>query len=452
MKVRVKRTRYKAIRGAITFRIIISNICDIKNDGDVEACTDTTKIHEAAEEIYHRIMKFWLTADSAVKDKLIQSFNDMKEAIKDLPETDKAPTLGDLKIPTESSLGFPNLDFEIGRRYEDDKEIISIKFSPRTINVDIDRFLDTIKIGVIKVGLKYSVKIETESTGIDTWEPVNINFSDLASKLETVSNVNTNDAIDANLRPEFVFHANIEYVHEINVKHNHENENAEIAEVRNATDYFRKYVHDKLVGNPDYINSAIVLSDSLQYPEAFNDKEDGAETVEVIVGPESNTAPSTINRIIYEARKITEDIYTNIACTCGVSCDTSKINIAYPTNDLLTQSACVGFGRLVTMAYQTRHNKSVDDHARGECFERIHDSINTAYACGDNVIIIPNGFVRITDKKDDPYSDKKMDFLTNFIMATVFMNGGDFDYIPETLYIPDINEKEKQSWNNGWRF
>lgn len=278
---------------------------------------------------------------------------------------------------------------------------------------------------------------------------VDIKFSNLAPELETVSDVNTNDSINANSRPEFVFHANIGYVHEIDVKHNHENENAEIAEVRAATQYFRKYVHDRLVGNPDYINLAIVL---LRYPEVFDNIKGVTETVEVVVDPKSNTDPSTINRIIYEARKITEDTYTNISCACGVSCDTSKITLIYPTNDVLTQSACVGFGRLVTMAYQSRHNNSVDDHARGECFDRIHDSINTAYACGDNIIIIPNGFVRITDKKNNPYPDKKIDFLVNFIMAMVFMNGGDFDYIPETLYVPDINEKEKQSWNSGWRF
>ena len=83
MKVKVKRTKYKAIKGAITFRIIIANLCDAINDGDIEART-TTRVHEAADEIYQYILKFWLTADTIVKDRIRQSFNDMKEAVKDL--------------------------------------------------------------------------------------------------------------------------------------------------------------------------------------------------------------------------------------------------------------------------------------------------------------------------------------------------------------------------------
>lgn len=295
------------------------------------------------------------------------------------------------------------------------------------------------------------VKVNKHKAVKDTWEPVDIvpvdivdvKVSDPVPEPETVSDSNPNGGTDNNSRPDFIFKINMEY---------YNNKTGKRSAMRAATDYFRKYVHGKLVGNSDYINSAIVLSDSLQYPEVFDDRKDGTETVEVVVGPESNTDINFINRIIREATKTTQDEFPNIICNFSISCDKSKINIVYPTNDLLTQSACIGFGRLVTMSYQTRNNKSVDDHTRGECFKRIYDTIKYAYVCGHNVIIIPNGFIRITDKKDNPYSDKKIDFLANFIMAAVFMNGGDFDYIPETLYVPDINEKEKQSWNNGWRF
>ena len=70
---------------------------------------------------------------------------------------------------------------------------------------------------------------------------------------------------------------------------------------RKATEFIRSKIHNGLKGNSEYINSDIVLTDSLQYPSQYPTKDDKTEIVEVVMAPSILTTRTDIIYIISNA-------------------------------------------------------------------------------------------------------------------------------------------------------
>lgn len=457
MKVKVKR-KHKAEKGDVTFRIIITNLPDVINGGYIEART-ATKVHEAADEMYQQILKYWLTADTIIKDRIRQAFNDMKEVVKDAQKTNTV-----IENPSINGLAIPSLDFEINRCCDgdDDKEIISIKFSPRIINVDIDSFVDMLEVSAIKVGPKYSVKIEAESIGIDAWEPVDEKVSDIVPELEADQVNPENPEKDSDPEKEDVdskkselalvpvpehnllenhFHA--EYYFSARLYHEDKNAKFDYC-LTNALTYLKSSIYNKLTEDPtfacDYNNGYISAS-------FINDG------VELTLAPQSKVSVSTLHKMITDTIDMVEKRYSSILLVTSMEVNPKTIPVIYPTHDILTLSSCKAVSRLVTMLYQFRENKGIDDHSRGECFERIKEKIYTAYNYGHNVIMVNDIFIKITNKDDYRYTEgKQIDYMANLIMAVMIATGGNFKDSIYDFKIKDIDTVIKNGKKNGWRF
>lgn len=465
MKVKVKR-KHKAEKGDVTFRIIITNLRDVINGGYIEART-ATRVHEAADEMYQQILKYWLTADTIIKDRIRQAFNDMKEVVKDAQKTNTV-----IENPSINGLAIPSLEFEINRCCEGDgdKEIISTKFSPRKINVDKNSFLDSMKVAVIKTGLQYySVKIETESTGIDTWEPVDVKVSDLVpepevdqvepenpeknndpekedidskkSELALVPVPEHNPSVPERNLLENHFHA--EYY--FSVRLYHEDKNAKFDYyLTNALTYLKSSIYNKLTEDQTF---------SCDYKNGYISASFINDGVEITLAPQSKVSVSTLHKMITDTIDMVEKRYSSILLMTSMEVNPKTIPVIYPTHDILTLSSCKAMSRLVTMLYQFRENKGIDDHSRGECFERIKEKIYTAYNYGYNVIMVNDIFIKITNKDDYRYTEgKQIDHMANLIMAVMIATGGNFKDIIYDFKIKDIDTVNKNGKKNGWRF
>ena len=242
---------------------------------------------------------------------------------------------------------------------------------------------------------------------------------------------------------EYHFHA--EYYFSVRLYHGDKNEKLDYYHT-NALRYIKSSIYNKLTEDPtftyDYNNGYISTS-------FINDG------VELTLKPQSKISANTLHKMITNVIDTVEKQYSSILLVTSMEVNPRTIPFIYPIHDILTLSSCKAMSRLVTMLYQSRENKGIDDHSRGECFERIKEKIHNAYDYEYNVIMVNDIFIKITNKNDCCYiEEKQIDYIVTIIMAVLIATGGNFediicDFKIDDEEIDDINENGKK---NGWRF